>query len=73
MVIKNAAYLRVPSGDDYSFITENSDVVKIVTISPELQGAEKMVRDLNNCGIIVPGGLEDAVSENRMIDLILNF
>lgn len=52
-------YLRVPAKDDYSFILENSDIVKTVTIAPELEGAAKMVRDLTAKGIVVCGGHDD--------------
>ena len=34
--------LAVPDSDDYSYIIENADVIKTVTISPELPGAREM-------------------------------
>lgn len=52
-------YLRIPDRDDYSFILQNSDVVRTVTIAPELPGAARMAADLKACGIKVCGGHDD--------------
>lgn len=57
---QHESYLRVPARDDYSFITDNADIIKTVTIAPELEGAAKMTRDLKACGIVVCGGHDDA-------------
>ena len=48
--------LASPDRDDYSYIIEYSDVIKTVTISPELPGADKMTRELTEAGILVSGG-----------------
>lgn len=48
--------LASPDKDDYSYMLEYSDVIKTVTISPELPGAEKMTRELKEAGILVSGG-----------------
>lgn len=56
---QHESYLRVPARDDYSFLMENRDVVKTVTIAPELDGAAKMAADLTACGIKVCGGHDD--------------
>ena len=58
-------YLRIPSRDNYSFITKNSDIVRTVTIAPELEGATEMVTELKKNGIIVCGGHDDG--EKRTI------
>lgn len=52
-------YLRNPEKDSYDFIIENQDVVKTVTIAPELDGAAKMTADLKRAGIKVHGGHDD--------------
>ncbi len=56
-------FLKVPSKDDYSFILNNSDIIKNVTISTELDGAEKMTKDLVGAGIKVSLGHDDGKSE----------
>ncbi len=56
---QHEAYLRIPSRDDYSFLLENSDVIKTVTIAPELEGAVEMTRALRAKGILVCGGHDD--------------
>lgn len=54
-------YLLKPDENGYGFILEYSDIVKHITISPELPGMYKMIRDLKNAGIIISGGHDDAV------------
>ncbi len=63
---QHESYLRVPSRDDYSFITDNNDVVKTVTIAPELDGAAKMTADLKAKGIVVCGGHDDGEKDKIM-------
>lgn len=52
-------YLRVPSKDSYEFLLKAADVIKTVTLSPELDGAEEMTKKLTEHGIIVCGGHDD--------------
>lgn len=52
-------FLRIPSKDSYEFILENKDVVKTVTIAPELDGAPEMTKRLCDAGIVVCGGHDD--------------
>lgn len=61
---QHESFLLVPARDDYSFITENRDVVKRVTLAPELDGATEMVRALAACGMVVSGGHDDARYEH---------
>ena len=61
---QHESYLRIPSRDDYSFILENGDIVKRVTVAPELDGAAEMIEKLTACGIVVSGGHDDARYEN---------
>lgn len=67
---QKAEYLRVPAKDDYSFILENNSIIKNVTISPELEGAEDMARALKERGITVSCGHDDALSDSiyKVID-----
>lgn len=60
-------YLRVPSEDAYDFILQNKDVIKTVTISPELSGAPKMVQDLTEAGIVVCGGHDDGEKDKIVL------
>lgn len=53
--------LAVPSIDDYSYIIDYADVIKTVTIAPELDGAAEMVNTLTQHGIIVCGGHDDGI------------
>ncbi len=50
-----------PDKDDYTFIGQYSDVVKTVTIAPEINCADKMTEYLTRLGIIVCGGHDDGI------------
>lgn len=56
---QNPKYLMDPKKDSYSFIIENRDIVKIVTIAPELDTDGRMTRELTENGILVSGGHDD--------------
>ena len=58
---QNPDFLAVPETHDYSYMIEYKDVIKTVTISPELPGAEKMARELSVAGITVSGGHDDGI------------
>lgn len=58
---QNPDFLAVPETHDYSYMIEYKDVIKTVTISPELPGAEKMTRELSAAGITVSGGHDDGI------------
>ena len=53
--------LAQPLVDDYSYMLECADVIKTVTISPELEGADKMAKELTEKGIMVSGGHDDGI------------
>ena len=53
--------LAVPNKDDYSYMLDFSDIIKTVTISPELDGAAEMTDALTQKGIMVSGGHDDGV------------
>lgn len=63
---QHESFLRIPARDSYDFILKNADVIKTVTLSPELNGAEKMIRDLIQEGIIVCGGHDDGYYEKAL-------
>ena len=53
--------LAVPQRDDYSYLLEYDDVITTVTVSPELEGADKMTKELTERGIMVSGGHDDGI------------
>ncbi len=58
---QNPDYLAVPDVDDYSYMLAYKDIIKTVTISPELSGAQKMASELSSAGITVSGGHDDGI------------
>lgn len=54
-------YILNPQKDDYSFITDNKDIVRTVTISPELDKDGRMTKALTDSGIIVCGGHDNGI------------
>ncbi len=61
---QNETYLRVPDKDPYDFICRHADIVKTVTLAPELAGAAKMTEDLTRIGIKVCGGHDDGSKDD---------
>lgn len=56
---QNPEYLLNPEKDDYSFILDSKDIVRSVTIAPELDTDGTMTRVLAENGIMVAGGHDD--------------
>lgn len=56
-------YLLKPS-DGYSWIMDNSDIIKEVTVAPELEGMSEMIARLSEAGITVSGGHDKSEIEN---------
>lgn len=50
--------------DGYEWILQNRDVVREVTLAPELPGMPGMIKALHEAGIVVSGGHDDAEPEN---------
>lgn len=48
--------LLTPEKDGYDWILENSDIIREVTVAPELPGMPQMIRDLTEKGIVISGG-----------------
>lgn len=57
-------FILTPDKNDYSFMFEYADIVRSVTISPELSGAPEMTKKLKEKGILVCGGHDDGVYPN---------
>lgn len=53
--------LKVPANDDYSYVLDYKDVIKTVTVSPELDGATEMIKKLSSVGILCSGGHDNAI------------
>lgn len=56
---QNPRYLMDPEKDDFGFIIDHKDIVRIVTIAPELDKRGIMTRALTQNGICVSGGHDD--------------
>ncbi len=56
---QNPKYLMDPQRDDYQFILDNRDIIRSVTIAPELDTDGGMTRALTQSGILVCGGHDD--------------
>ena len=54
-------YLKVPAEDDYGYILENADVIRQITISPELEGSVELTKKLVEKGIVVSMGHDNAI------------
>ncbi len=62
-------FILNPKKDDYSFILDNADIVKTVTISPELDEDGSMTKALTEKGIIVCGGHDDGIYPEFMASI----
>lgn len=55
--------LRTPE-DGYHWVLEHADVVKEMTLAPELSGMPNMIQELTKVGIVVSGGHDKAELED---------
>lgn len=56
--------LLTPKKDGYDWLVRNSDVIREVTVAPELDGMPQMIRDLTSNDIVVSGGHDAAEPED---------
>lgn len=56
--------LLVPASDGYDWILENRDIIREITVAPELNGMPDMIRQLTNASIVVSGGHDAAEPED---------
>ena len=50
--------------DGYGWILDNRDVIREITVAPELPGMPRMIRELCGAGILVSGGHDDGEPED---------
>lgn len=55
------AYLKVPAQDDYQYILDNADIVRQLTLSPELDGSVELTQKLVEKGVVVSLGHDNAI------------
>lgn len=56
--------LLTPKNDGYAWILENRDIIREVTVAPELPGMEQMITALTKAGIVISGGHDAAEPED---------
>lgn len=54
-------YLAVPDEESIQFVIKNSDVIKLITVSPDVKGIDKLIRACVKRGIVVSGGHDSAI------------
>jgi N-acetylglucosamine-6-phosphate deacetylase len=60
---QDAALLRVPDSDATAFVLDAADVVRRITIAPDLPGAIDFIRAAKSAGIGVSGGHDNAIDD----------
>lgn len=50
--------------DGYDWVLENADVIREITVAPELPGMARMIRDLREKGVVVSGGHDHSEPED---------
>ncbi len=55
------AYLSTPAEDDYSYMLENADVIRQITISPELPGSVEFTEKMTAKGVVISMGHDNAI------------
>ncbi len=61
------AHTLLTAEDGYDWILANRDVIREVTVAPELPGMAAMIRELADAGILVSGGHDDAEPEDILL------
>jgi N-acetylglucosamine-6-phosphate deacetylase len=55
------AYLKIPAQDDYQYILDNADIIRQLTLSPELDGSVELTQKLVEKGVVVSLGHDNAI------------
>ena len=61
---QNLEFICEPNADLIGCLLEHRDVIKRITIAPEVKGAMTAMKDLNGAGIVVSGGHSNAWEED---------
>lgn len=56
-------YLLAPDRDGIDFVVRNSDVIRIITVAPDLPGIGPLIEAAVDHGIVVSGGHDNAVED----------
>jgi len=54
-------YLAVPDEESIQFVIKNSDVIKLITVSPDVMGIDRLIKECVKRGIAVSGGHDCAI------------
>lgn len=63
---QNPAYIRTPDADFIKKITDNADIIKLITVSPEIEGADLLTEECKRAGIVLSVGHSAATAEQTL-------
>lgn len=63
---QNPAYIRTPDPEFVAKITDNADIIRLITASPEIEGAEFLAKECAKAGIVLSVGHSAATAEETL-------
>jgi N-acetylglucosamine-6-phosphate deacetylase len=64
-------YLLTPGGDNIDFVVRNSDVIRLITVAPDLPNIKALIEASVEHGVVVSGGHDNAI-ETEVYDAMLS-
>ncbi len=70
---QNPAYVRSPDKESVKRLSDNSDIIKMITAAPEIEGVEYLAKEMNKAGVVLSAGHSAATAEDMIKAFELGF
>ena len=70
---QNPKHIRTPDKDSVKRITDNADIIRMVTAAPEIEGADYLAHEAAKAGIVLSVGHSSATAQQTILAFDMGF
>ncbi len=63
---QNPAFVRTPDKESVKRLSDNADIIRMITAAPEIEGVEFLAEEMNKAGVVLSAGHSAATAEDIM-------